>query len=177
MTLTTRHLALATAALFAVTAAIDIPHEQAQPFASTLDYVLEAVFALSLATAALTLGTLARASRGLAARAGFGAACLGTATVAFVAGATHVNGQDVLGPGFVLGLLGTVLGYVVLAVADLRRRVQPRYAGLALLGSTVAMVALGEGLGLLGWTAGWVAVAALSQPAPARSPRQEVIAA
>jgi hypothetical protein len=177
MTLTSRRLALVTATLFAVTAAIDIPHEQAQPFASTLDYVLEAVFALSLASAALTLGTLAGAARGLAARLGFGAACAGSATLAVVAGATHVNGEDVLGPGFVLGLLGTVIGYLVLAVADLRGRVEPRYAGLALLGSTIAMVALGEGLGLLGWTAGWVAVAALSQAAPVRSPRQEVIAA
>jgi hypothetical protein len=176
MTLTTRHLALATASLFAVTAAIDIPHEQAQPFASTLDYVLEAVFALSLAAGAATLFSLLRGARGWAARIGFGLSGLGTATVAFVAGATHVNGHDVLGPVFGIGLLATGLGYLVLAVGDLARKVQPRFAGLVLLGSMVAMILLGEGYGVIAWSAGWFAVGALLSPAPVPARAREVMA-
>lgn len=177
MTVTTRHLALTAGTLFAATGAIDIPHDQPEVFVSTLDYVLEAVFALALAAGALALGSLAAAARGRPARLGFGLSCLGTATVAFVAGATHVNGGDVLGPVFGLGLLGTILGYAVLAVADLRHRVEPRFVGLALAASVVAMVALGDGYGVLAWSVGWFAVAALHSPAPATRRGQDVMAA
>ena len=55
MTITPRHLAALAGTFFAATAVIDIPHEQAQPFVSTLDYVLEALFALALAFSAATL--------------------------------------------------------------------------------------------------------------------------
>lgn len=177
MHIPTRNLAWLAGTLFAVTAAIDIPHEQAKVFDSTLDYVLEAVFALSLAVGALTLFSLLRASRGWAARIGFGLSCLGTTTLGFVAGATYVNGHEVLDAVFPLGLLGIVLGYVVLAAADLRRRVQPRFAGLALAGSMVAMIALGDGLGVIAWSASWFAVAALLSPAPVSARRQPAISA
>lgn len=177
MNITTRHLALAAGTLFVATAAIDIPHDQADPFVSTTDYVLEAVFALALGVAALALGSLARAATGWGARIGFGLSALGTATVAFVAGATHVNGQDVLGPFFALGLLVTVIGYVTLAVTDLLRRVEPRFVGLALAASTIAMVALGEGYGVLAWAVGWFAVSVLLAPTPVAAQRQEAMAA
>lgn len=175
MTITTRHLALAAGVLFAATAAIDIPHDQAEPFVSRADFVLEAVFALSLAAAALTLGALARVAASWAARAGFGVAALGTGTLSVVAGATHVSGHDVWGAAFGLGLLGIAVGYLTLAVADLRRRVEPRYAGLVLLVALVAMVALGDGYGEIAWSVGWFTVAALLAPAPVRTPRQELI--
>jgi hypothetical protein len=166
MTITTRHLALAAGSLFAVTAAIDVAVDQPRVFTGTADYVLEAIFVLSLVAGAATLGSLLRAATGWAARTGFGLAGLGTATLAFVAGATVVNGREVLDAVFPLGLLGIMLGYAVLAVADLRRKVTPRFAGLALAGSVVAMIALGDGYGVIAWSAGWFAVVALLSPAP-----------
>ena len=175
MHITTRHLALTAAGLFAATAAIDIPHDQADPFVTTADFALEALFAFSLAAGAATLASLrARRSAGWAARVGFGLAALGTGVLSFVAAATHVNGHDVLGGLFPLGLLAILLGYLTLAVADLRRRVRPRFAGLVLLAALVGMIALGDGYGLLAWSVGWVGVAALLGPAPGGSAtRQE----
>ncbi len=176
MTITTRHLALVAGGLFAVTAAIDVAVDQPRVFTSTADYLLEAVFGLALVAGAATLGSLLRSATGWAARTGFGLACLGTATLAFVAGATLVDGREVLDAVFPLGLMGILLGYAVLAVADLRRRVTPRFAGLALVGSVIAMIALGDGYGVIAWSAGWFAVAALLSPAPVGR-RQEAIAA
>lgn len=177
MNVTTRHLALAAGALFAATAAIDIPHDQPPVFGSALDYVLEAVFTLSLVAGALTLGSLFGAARSWVARAGFGIAGLGTATVAFVAGATFVSGREVLDTVFPVGLLAIMLGYVVLAGSDLLRKVEPRFVGMALAGSVVAMVALGEGYGVLAWSAGWFAAAALLSPATVSAEGQDVMAA
>ena len=170
MEITSRHLALTAAGLFAATAAIDIPHDQAEPFVSTADFALEALFALSLAAATATLVPLARASGGWLARVGFGLAAVGTGALSFVAGATHVNGHDVLGGVFPVGLLAILLGCLTLAAGDLRRSVRPRYAGLVLLAALIGMIALGDGYGLLAWSAGWVAVAALLGPSPAREP-------
>jgi hypothetical protein len=177
MTITTRHLALLAGTLFAVTAAINIAHDQPPVFDSSMDYVLEAVFTLSLVAGAATLFSLLRAASGWAARIGFGLAGSGTAVLAYVAGATHVSGREVFDAVFPMGLLAIMVGYVVLAVADLRRKVQPRYAGVALVGSVVAMMVLGEGYGVIAWSAGWFAVAALLSPAQVRARRQEVIAA
>lgn len=173
MNITTRHLALTAAGLFAATAAIDIPHDQAEPFVSTADFALEALFAFSLAAATVTLASLARAAGAWVARAGFGLAAAGSGALSVVAAATHVNGHDVLGSVFPIGLLAILLGYLTLAVGDLRRRVQPRCAGLVLLAALVGMIALGDGYGLLAWSVGWVGIAALLGPSPVRQKAQE----
>ena len=55
-----------------------------------------------------------------------------------------------------------MLGSLVLAVLDLRRRITPRGAGVALLAGVVLMAVLGEGYGLLAWSAGWLGIAALA---------------
>lgn len=176
MKITTRHLALAAGTLFAATAAIDIPHDQPDVFVSRLDFVLEAVFALSLAAGAWALWTLARQAAGRVTAVAWAAAATGSSLLALTAGATHVSGRNVLGPVFGIGLLLVLVGYVTLAVLDLRRRVEPRFAGIALAASMIAMIALGDGFGVLAWSAGWFAVAALLQPstvpatpAPART--------
>ena len=166
MKIPTRHLALLAGSLFAVTAAIDIPHDQAKVFDATLDYVLEASFTLALVAGAATLFSMFHSAHGWLPRIGFGLSSLGTLTLALAAGATLVNGREALDSVFPLGLLGIMLGYVVLAVADLRRRVHPRFAGLALVGTVVAMIALGDGYGVIAWSAGWFTVAALLGPAP-----------
>jgi hypothetical protein len=170
----TRTLALLAGTLFAATAAVDIPHEQAQPFASSLDYLLEVLFCLSLATSALTAWALSRSASAKAVVAAWRCFAGGGAVLAVVTGATAVAGHDVLGPGFLLGGLAMLVGAVMLAVLDVRRRVSPRGAGILLLGAVVAMVALGDGYGLLPWAAAWFAMSTLLAPLGAR---QEPVAA
>ncbi len=166
MKLTARPAALVAGTLFAATAAIDIPHTQGQPFAGPLDYALEAVFAGALWSAALALSLLSRGASGRR-RVSWLVPAAGCALVAVAATATLVAGQDVLGPAFMLGLLLVLAGYLVLAVLDLRRRLTPRFTGLALAAGTIGMLALGEGVGTLAWAAAWFGMAALLQPAAA----------
>jgi hypothetical protein len=175
MQIPTRHLALLAGSLFAVTAAIDIPHDQAKVFDSTLDYVLEASFTLALVAGAATLFSLFRSAHGWGPRLGFGLSSLGTLTVALAAGATLVNSRETLDSVFPLGLLGITLGYLVLAVADLRRLVHPRFAGLALVGTLVAMIAVGDGYGVIAWSAGFFTVAALLAPTHVTARREHVL--
>lgn len=164
----TRTLALLAGTLFAATAAIDIPHEQGQPFGSLLDYVLEVLFCLSLTTSALAAWSLSRPASGKGVLLGWRCLAAGNGVLAVVTGATAAAGHDVLGPGFLLGGVATLVGAVVLLVLDVRRRVSPRGAGMLLLGAVVAMVALGDGYGLLPWAAAWFATATLLAPLDAR---------
>lgn len=165
MNISTRGLALLAGTLFALTAALDIPHDQPDVFASQHDYVLEAAFALSLAAAALTFISLARSATRLPAQIGFAVAGTGAAILMVVASATHVQGRDALDVLFPVGLLAMLLGQVALAVADVRGAVRPRYGGLILAASSIAMIVLGEGYGLIAWSAGWYGLAALMSSA------------
>lgn len=167
----TSTLALTAATLFAVTAGIDIPYEQHQPFADTMDYVLEGAFSLSLGAGAAAALMLLRAAGSRLGRTGWGLVTGGYAALTVVTAATAVAAHDVLGPVFGLALLAIGLGSITLCVADATRRLEPRGSGVVMLVSLVAMVALGDGYGLLGWAAGWFAVAALArQTATERSP-------
>jgi hypothetical protein len=168
MQLTARPAALVAGTLFAATAAIDVPHVQAQPFAGPLDYALEALFAAALWSAALALWTLSRAGVPRVARLAWRVPAAGCGLVATAATATLVAAHDVLGPVFMLGLLLVLAGYLVLAVLDLRGRLAPRFTGLCLAAGTVGMLALGEGVGTVAWAAAWFGVAALLQPAASR---------
>ncbi|MGN6575195.1 MAG: hypothetical protein ACTHKG_05870 [Nocardioides sp.] len=163
-----RPLAMLAGTLFAATAAVDIPHEQAQPFASGLDYLLEVLFCLSLTTSALTAWALSRHAPGKAVLAAWRCFAGGAAVLGVVTASTAVAGHDVLGPGFLLGGLALLVGAVVLLVLDVRRRVSPRGAGMLAFGAVVAMVALGDGYGLLPWAAVWFAMSALLAPVGAR---------
>src|SRR5687768_12284582 len=97
MRLSTSTLAATAGALFAATAAMDIPHDQPEAFAGTLDYLLEVVFCLSMAASAATAWTLLRTTGSRPGRAGWGLALLGYSLLTVVTGATAVNGGDVLG--------------------------------------------------------------------------------
>ena len=163
MRVTASHLALAAGTLFAATAAIDIPHHQPDPFNAPLDYVLEVCFSASLAAGAATAWTLLRSSAGRVGRVGWSLVGLGYSALTVVTAATALSGHDVLGGVFGLALLAIGLGSLVLFAGDVAGRVGPRGAGIVLLVSLVAMMALGEGYGLLGWSAGWFAVAALAR--------------
>lgn len=177
MTITPRHLAVLAGTFFAATAVIDIPHEQAQPFVATIDYVLEAVFALALGFGAAALWSHSATVRSRGRRIAWSVPALGYTVLAVTAGATHVAGQDVGGPAFPIGLLLVMGGSVALLVLDLRKRLEPRGAGIVLVAAVVVMAVLGEGWGLISWSAGWFALAALLSPARVSGPVREPVAA
>ncbi len=169
----TRPAAALAGTLFALTAAIDIAHDQPPQFTSTADYVLEALFAGSLVASAVALALLGSSAERRVARVGWGLTLLGTVTLAVVVTATFLNGEETLDAVFPAGLLSILLGYVVLAAADLAGRVTPRFAGVALFVSGVGMIALGDGYGVVAWAAGWFALTALTAPAVVE--RQEAL--
>jgi hypothetical protein len=152
---------LAAGVLLAATAAVDIPHVQPASFRSAPDYVLEVLLCLSVAAGAVALWLLAARAESRAARRGLLVPAAGHALLTVATAATAGAGRNVLGPVFLLGLLLTLVGAVVVLVLDLRRRLTPRGVGIALCAGTLAMVVLGDGYGLVGWSAGWVAVAAV----------------
>lgn len=177
MTITSRHLAALAGVFFAATAVIDIPHEQAQPFVSTADYVLEALFALALAFSAAALWGHRRTGTTRGRRIAWSVPALGYTVLAVTAGATHVAGGDVGGPAFPIGLLLVLGGSLGLLVLDLRKRLEPRGAGVVMVATVVVMAVLGEGWGLISWSAGWFALAALLSPARVGTPVREPVAA
>lgn len=163
-------LALVPAAPFAALGVLEVLHRQPAQFAAPIDYLIEVVFVVAATAAAVTLAALsARAVAGV--RAAWAAASGGSAALATSAVATAVVGHDALGPLFLLGLLGLVVGYVGAAVLDLRGRVQPSRAGVVLLGSFIASIALETtGAGGLVLAAGWFAVGALARERKALLP-------
>ncbi len=132
MSLSPRPVALAAGLLMSASAAIDIPYAQHDVFSTATDYVLEGFFALGLVTGATTLWLLCRAAPRRGARLAWAVAATGTSLVGLAATGTVLAGRNVLGPAFGLGLLAILVGYAALAVLDLRRRVSPRFAGVAL---------------------------------------------
>jgi tellurite resistance protein TehA-like permease len=155
--------AIVSATLFAATAAIDIPHTQHQPFTTVADYALELLFAAALVSASVACHVWTCLQPGRGARIAVGTAASGFGFLGISALATAARGQDSLGPVFLLGLVLLLGAAVSLLVLDLRRRLAPRFAGITFALGMVAMLVLGEGYGVLAWTASWAAVAALSQ--------------
>lgn len=161
---------VATAA-YAVTGALELLHDQGSTFTSPLDYLIELAFAVGLGATAVATGALYLAGpRARSVAVGWLLASLGHAALFVSAATTAVVGHDALGPAFMLGLLGTLVGYGVLLVADLRGLVRPARAGVVLLVGLVGSVGLGVataamltdgGGGTLALAASWAAVARL----------------
>jgi hypothetical protein len=147
--------AVAAAVLFALTGLLELLHTQVQPFAGALDYAVEGAFAAALAAGAAACWAL----RDHGARRTWSAAAAGHGVLAVAAAATFVRGQDALGPLFLLGLLVVTAAVAAAALLDARRRVAPRWVGLALMAGWVASLAAGTTL-LAGL--GWLVVVALA---------------
>ena len=130
-------------------------HEQVNPFAGTLDYAIEAAFLTALAAGAAACWELRRGGAKLA----WTVAAAGHGILLLPVGATFLRGEEALDPLFGIGFLAITIGFLAAAVFDVRRRVAPRYAGLALLGAWIVSVAIDS---VLGVGAGWLAVAALA---------------
>jgi hypothetical protein len=147
-------VALAIGVLYAVVGALQLAFDQATVFASASDYVIEWLFVAALA---LTIGLFARAARTSEDRltaVAWTIAAAGQTAMGVAALVTAVAGRESLDVVFPLGVLLTLVGLVVLAVQDVRRRVQPSRLSIP------ADVLVGAGS--LALAAGWLAVARLA---------------
>jgi hypothetical protein len=150
--------------LYAVVGALQLAFDQATVFASASDYVIEWLFVAALV---LTIGLFARAARASEDRltaVAWTIAAAGQTAMGVAALVTAVAGRESLDVVFPLGVLLTLVGLVVLAVQDVRRRVLPSRAGLVLAGAFVLSIpadVLVEA-GSLALAAGWLAVARLA---------------
>jgi hypothetical protein len=158
-------LALAAAAFYAVTGAIELAHDQPAVFVSPIDYWLEACFVAGLAASVAVLASLGRAGlSGRPATLGWVVAAAGHAGLLTAAGATLINGRESLDPLFGLGFLAIALGFLTLAVVDVKGTLIPRRGGFVLLGGFVATAVLDNlvaGAGGLVLAAAWAAFSRL----------------
>ncbi len=109
---------------------------QTETFSGTSDYVLEVVFIIALlATIFALMGfhTYAQSRYGKLGATGFWSALAGTFLILVSASATLAAGQNSLGIFFLIGLLLSFIGFVLLGVATLSAKVLPTWAGLALI--------------------------------------------
>ena len=141
--------------LFALIGALELAHDQANPFTGTLDYVIEGVFVAALAAGVAALWQL----RDAGARIPFSVAAAGHAVLLLPVGATFVRGSESLDPLFPLGVLAILLGILAAAVVDLRGRVALRWSGVLLLAGWIVAFAANTSIGV---GLAWLAIAALS---------------
>jgi hypothetical protein len=168
-------LALAAAVLYGLSGAIELAHDQPTVFAAPIDYWLEACFVAALAASTGVLAAIGRAGlSGRAGATGWAVATAGTAALLVAAAATLVEGRERLDPLFGLGFLAIVVGYLTLAVIDLRGKLIPRRGGLVLLAGFVATAVIDNlvaGAGGLVLAATWAALSRLiAVPDPSTSP-------
>jgi hypothetical protein len=156
-------VAFAAGALHAVAGTLALAFGQETVFVSVTDYVLEWVFVGALVLSTWVLFGLARVSADRAARVACAVAAVGHAAMLVAATATAVAGRESLDALFPLGVLLTIVGFVGLAVQDLRRRVMPAHAGLVLAAAFVLAIPADAllGAGSLVLAAGWLALGRL----------------
>lgn len=161
MKLTT--LSLTAAVPAAALGVLEVLHDQREVFTSSLDYVVEVVFAISMLAATAAYSYLASGSTGLP-RVAWSLCAAGSASVAVAATATAVAGEEVLGTVLGVGLLALVIGLLVALVADLRGRVEPRRTGVLLFVALVGSVVVeATGAGGLVLAAGWFGVSRIAE--------------
>jgi hypothetical protein len=136
--------------------------EQAQPLHRTSDYLLEALFALSLFAGAAATAALPRLGlvpwNGRLSKVAVPAYAVGQSLVGLAATWTLAQGRDALGPVFLAGLLAMLVGGGLVAVAAVRSGVLP---GPVAIGFGAALP-LSMAIGTWGPLAGallWLAVA------------------
>jgi hypothetical protein len=168
-------IALAAAAFYAITGAIELAHDQPSVFADPIDYWLEGCFVAALAASVAVLASIGRA--GLSGRwgtIGWLGAAAGNAGLLVAAAATLAGGRESLDPLFGLGFLAIVASYLALAAIDVRGRLVPRRGGLVLLAGSLATAVLDNlvaGTGGLVLAAAWAALSRLiAIPDTATSP-------
>jgi hypothetical protein len=176
-------LALAAAAFYAITGALELAHDQPTVFADPIDYWLEACFVAALGVSVAVLASIGRASlSGRPGTIGWLVAAAGNAGLLVAAATTLASGRESLDPLFGLGFLAIVAGYLTLAVIDVRGKLVPRRGGLVLLAGFVATAVLDNlaaGTGGLVLAAVWATLSrliAIPDASPSRTPRAARIA-
>jgi hypothetical protein len=121
---------------------------------------------LSMACAAEVLAPLLRSSRG--GRVGLRVAQAGLLLMTLESAASQIHGGNILGPVFMLGLAGSIAGFLVLGVDGLRRS-GARWLALLPLASVLVGIGAGDHGGFIVLGVAWWALG-LSAPADVRGP-------
>ena len=137
---------------------------QTDPFSRVTDYVIEYSYVVALWASLLAVFGLHRAHR---ARPGWGRVgatgtvvyAIGHASLGTAVATTALVGQDSLGPLFLPGLLGWLVGGVLLAVAAFRANLLPRVLAVA-LGISLPLTMVVGHVGPFIEGAVWLAIAA-----------------
>lgn len=138
MNVSTRNGALAgilAGLAYLIESVMGVVRPQPEVFASTSDYILEAIFIVALLATVLALVGLHGFAAGRDARlgtVGFWLTAIGTSLLALSAIATLLAGQNSLGLAFLGGLLLNFVGYILLGIAALRAKVLPAWMALGL---------------------------------------------
>lgn len=156
-------VAFAAGALHAAAGALSLAFGQETVFDSATDYVIEWVFVGALVLSTGVLLGLARVTADRVARMACAVAAAGQAGMLVAATATAVAGRESLDALFPVGVLLTLIGFVGLAVQDLRRRVTPAHAGVVLAAGFVLAILADAllGVGSLVLAASWLALGRL----------------
>jgi hypothetical protein len=134
-------------------------HPQGDDHWSAAGYVVEAAFTVSLVATALALPGLCQwFAAGPVARRGARIAQVGYLGLAVASAASLAAGRTTLGPVFLIGLLASLIGLLVLGV-DAMRRSRHRWAGLLPFGGMVAAIGLGDVGGSVVLAAVWAVLA------------------
>ena len=150
-------LPLAAAALFALTGALELAHDQMSPFTSTLDYLIEGAFVAALAAGAAALWQLRdRGGRTRLDRSPPSATERSCSPPAPHSSAAR-NRSTLSSPSASWPSRSACL---VAAIQDARGRLAPRGAGFVLLAGWAITVASNSALAI---AAGWALVALLEQ--------------
>lgn len=155
-------IALAAGSFYIAQTLLGLWQPQQETFQSLSDYWIELFFVAALLCTLGGLVTIRHSHVGKAGKlftVGLAIAVAGVSGLLISAAATLLLGQNALGLLFVIGLLATLLGNLLLGIAIVRAKVWPIWLGLLLILSwplSVALAGLGGGLlvGLL-----WLAIA------------------
>jgi hypothetical protein len=137
---------------YIIQAVMGLIKPQTEVFSGASDYVLEIVFIAALIAtlfALMGLHSHAQARYGKLGAAGFWSALAGTFFMIISASATFAAGQNSLGIFFLIGLVLSFLGFVLLGISTSSSKILPAWAGLALAFGfplSVFLNALGGGI-------------------------------
>jgi len=165
-------LAAAIAAVgYAVEGAIVLRAPQGDDNWGASGYIVEVAFAVSLVASIVAIAALV-AGRGRAASTGGILAGAGMASMFVSSIASIAAGGTVLGPAFILGLLATLVGLLVVGVAGVRGSSDPWWCSPLPVAGFVLGIGLGDHGGGLITAAAFAGVAyALANRTPTALPR------
>jgi hypothetical protein len=152
---------------FAVEGAIVTRAPQGDSGWSASGYAVEAAFVLALIAAIPAMHLLRPAGSRAAVWATHGARG-GFAALLVSAVPSLVEGKDVLGPLFLLGVLLSLVSLLVLSVVSLRRRGTGWWVAPAAFAGLVVSMALGDQGGGVVLGVAWAAIGLAALPAPGR---------